>query len=51
MPHTVHHRLRRPLVLFRSIQGIEHLSLGAIQNGVILLCGLFFYGGCAAPDL
>lgn len=27
-----------------SIQGIEHLSLGAVQNGVILLCGLFFYG-------
>lgn len=26
-----------------SIQGIEHLSLGAVQNGVILLCGLFFY--------
>ena len=28
-----------------SLQGIEHLSLGAVQNGVILLCGLFFYGG------
>ncbi|PSC74237.1 Signal peptide peptidase 2 isoform A [Micractinium conductrix] len=26
-----------------SLQGIEHLSLGAVQNGVILLCGLFFY--------
>jgi hypothetical protein len=31
-----------------SLQGIEHLSLGAVQNGVILLCGLFFYGGWAA---
>ena len=28
-----------------SLQGIEHLSLGTTQNGVILLCGLFFYGG------
>jgi minor histocompatibility antigen H13 len=26
-----------------SLQGIEHLSLGAVQNGVILLTGLFFY--------
>ncbi|KAK9791124.1 hypothetical protein WJX73_002663 [Symbiochloris irregularis] len=26
-----------------SIQGIEHLSLGAVQTGVILLSGLFFY--------
>lgn len=26
-----------------SLQGIEHLSLGAVQNGVILLSGLFFY--------
>lgn len=26
-----------------SIQGIEHLSLGAVMNGVILLSGLFFY--------
>lgn len=26
-----------------SLQGIEHLSLGTVQNGVILLCGLFFY--------
>jgi len=26
-----------------SVQGIEQLSLGAVQNGVILLCGLFFY--------
>jgi len=31
-------------MLPRSLQGIEHLSLGAVQNGVILLCGLFFYG-------
>jgi minor histocompatibility antigen H13 len=26
-----------------SLQGIEHLSLGTVQNGVILLSGLFFY--------
>lgn len=26
-----------------SIQGIEHLSLGSVTNGVILLGGLFFY--------
>ena len=26
-----------------SVQGIEHLSLGAVSTGVILLCGLFFY--------
>lgn len=26
-----------------SLQGVEHLSLGAVQNGVILLSGLFFY--------
>ncbi|GAB4813141.1 hypothetical protein N2152v2_000187 [Parachlorella kessleri] len=26
-----------------SLQGIEHLSLGAVLNGVILLSGLFFY--------
>ena len=26
-----------------SIQGIEHLSVGAVQTGVILLSGLFFY--------
>ena len=26
-----------------SVQGIEHLSLGAISTGVILLSGLFFY--------
>ena len=27
-----------------SIQGIEHLSLGAVQTGIILLSGLFAYG-------
>lgn len=26
-----------------SVQGIEHLSLGAVSTGVILLAGLFFY--------
>ena len=26
-----------------SLQGIEHLSLGAVHHGVWLLCGLFFY--------
>ena len=26
-----------------SLQGVEHLSLGTVQNGVILLCGLFVY--------
>ncbi|KAK9804922.1 hypothetical protein WJX72_012184 [[Myrmecia] bisecta] len=26
-----------------SVQGIEHLSLGSIQTGIILLSGLFFY--------
>ena len=26
-----------------SIQGVEHLSLGAVSTGVILLAGLFFY--------
>ena len=26
-----------------SVQGIEHLSLGAVTTGVILLSGLFFY--------
>ena len=25
------------------LQGIEHLSVGAVQTGVILLSGLFFY--------
>ena len=25
------------------MQGIEHLSLGAVSTGVILLAGLFFY--------
>ena len=27
-----------------SIQGIENLSLGAVQTGIILLSGLFAYG-------
>ena len=26
-----------------SVQGIEFLSLGSVQTGVILLTGLFFY--------
>ena len=26
-----------------SVEGIEHLSLGSVQTGVILLSGLFFY--------
>ena len=26
-----------------SIEGIEHLSLGSMQTGAILLSGLFFY--------
>lgn len=26
-----------------SLEGIEHLSLGSLHNGVILLCGLFIY--------
>ena len=29
-----------------SLQGIEHLSLGAIQNGVILLCGEGWWWRC-----
>ena len=26
-----------------SVEGIEHLSLGSVQTGAILLSGLFFY--------
>ena len=26
-----------------SVQGVEHISIGAVQTGVILLSGLFFY--------
>jgi len=41
--NTKHWFANNILGLAFSLQGIEHLSLGAIQNGVILLTGLFFY--------
>ena len=40
---TKHWMANNALGIAFSVQGIEHLSLGAVQNGVILLCGLFFY--------
>ena len=40
---TRHWAGNNALGLAFSLQGIEHLSLGAVQNGVILLTGLFFY--------
>lgn len=40
---TKHWMANNALGIAFSVQGIEHLSLGAIQNGVILLSGLFFY--------
>lgn len=40
---TKHWVANNILGLAFSLQGIEHLSLGAVQNGVILLGGLFFY--------
>lgn len=40
---TKHWAANNVLGLAFSLQGIEHLSLGAVQHGVILLCGLFFY--------
>lgn len=40
---TKHWFANNILGLAFSLQGIEHLSLGAVQNGVILLTGLFFY--------
>jgi minor histocompatibility antigen H13 len=40
---TKHWMANNILGLAFSLQGIEHLSLGAVQNGVILLGGLFFY--------
>ena len=36
---TKHWAANNALGLAFSLQGIEHLSLGAVQNGVILLCG------------
>jgi minor histocompatibility antigen H13 len=41
--NTKHWFANNILGLAFSLQGIEHLSLGAIQNGVILLTGSFFY--------
>ncbi|KAK9852089.1 hypothetical protein WJX84_002949 [Apatococcus fuscideae] len=38
-----HWTANNALGLAFSIQGIEHLSLGSIQTGTILLSGLFFY--------
>jgi minor histocompatibility antigen H13 len=38
-----HWYLNNALGLTFSITGIEHLSLGATQTGIILLAGLFFY--------
>lgn len=40
---TKHWYLNNALGLAFSLQGIEHFSLGAVQTGIILLCGLFFY--------
>ena len=40
---TKHWLANNVLGLAFSLQGVEHLSLGTVQNGVILLCGLFFY--------
>lgn len=40
---TKHWLANNVLGLAFSLQGVEHLSLGAVQNGVILLCGLFLY--------
>ena len=41
--HSKHWLANNALGLAFSIQGIEHLSLGAVQTGVILLSGLFVY--------
>ena len=41
--YSKHWLANNVLGLAFSIQGIEHLSLGAVQTGVILLSGLFFY--------
>ncbi|KAK9820672.1 hypothetical protein WJX74_004224 [Apatococcus lobatus] len=38
-----HWTANNALGLAFSIQGIEHLSLGSVQTGAILLSGLFFY--------
>jgi minor histocompatibility antigen H13 len=40
---TKHWLANNVLGIAFSLQGVEHLSLGTVQNGVILLCGLFFY--------
>lgn len=40
---TKHWYLNNALGLAFSLQGIEHFSLGAVQTGIILLSGLFFY--------
>lgn len=38
-----HWFLNNALGLAFSLQGLEHFSIGAVQTGIILLCGLFFY--------
>eukprot|EP00884_Botryococcus_braunii_P014370 jgi/Botrbrau1/22934/Bobra.0030s0011.1 len=38
-----HWFLNNTLGLAFSLQGLEHFSIGAVQTGIILLCGLFFY--------
>lgn len=40
---TRHWLANNVLGLAFSIEGIEHLALGSVMNGVILLCGLFVY--------
>lgn len=40
---TKHWLANNVLGIAFSLQGVEHLSLGTVQNGVILLCGLFVY--------
>lgn len=40
---TKHWLANNVLGIAFSLQGVEHLSLGTVQNGVILLCGLFIY--------
>eukprot|EP00798_Chlamydomonas_sp_ICE-L_P009838 gene9838-7723_t len=40
---TKHWLANNVLGIAFSLEGIEHLSLGSVHVGVILLCGLFFY--------
>lgn len=40
---TRHWMANNVIGLAFSLEGLEHLSLGSVQTGAVLLCGLFFY--------